>query len=107
MRLRICLEQDTLQPKADQAAEEGIKPAGKATKDAVQKAQDQIPEPETSRKVAEENVSKAAKPAAQAVKDNAQPLADKACLCLLHTTSSHRRQQYLASQTFKCTRHAY
>lgn len=48
----------------------------------MQKAQDQIPEPETSRKVAEENVSKAAKPAAQAVKDNAQPLADKACLCL-------------------------
>ncbi len=71
--------QDTLQPKADQVAEEGIKPAGKAAKDAVQKAQDQIPEPETSRKVAEENVSKAAKPAAQAVKDNAQPLADKVC----------------------------
>ena len=76
--------QDTLQPKADQAAEEGIKPAGKATKEAVQKAQDQIPEPETSRKVAEENVSKAAKPAAQAVKDNAQPLADKVCSSFTH-----------------------
>ena len=69
--------QDTLQPKANQVAEEGIKPAGKATKDAVLKAQDQIPDPEQSKKVAEEQVSRAAKPAAQAVKDNAQPLADK------------------------------
>lgn len=69
--------QDALQPKADQVAEEGIKPAGKSTKEAVQKAQDQIPQPDDSKRIAEEQVSKAAKPAAQAVKDNAQPLADK------------------------------
>jgi len=43
----------------------------------VQQAQDQIPQPGTSKKVAEEQVGKAAKPAAQAVKDNAQPLANK------------------------------
>lgn len=71
------LFQDTLQPKADQLAEEGIKPAGKATKDAVQQAQDQIPDPETSKRIAEEQVGSVAKPAAQAVKDNAQPVADK------------------------------
>ena len=69
--------QDALQPRADQLAEEGIKPAGKQAKEAVQKAQDQIPEPGVSKRVAEEQVGKAAKPAAQAVKDNAQPLADK------------------------------
>ena len=84
--------QDTLQPKADQIAEEGIKPAGKAAKDAVKQAQDQIPDPDQSRKVAEEQVSKVAKPAAQAVKDNAQPAADKVPFSFpanLRTPKSH------------------
>ena len=69
--------QDTLQPKADQLAEEGVKPAGKHAKDAVEKAQEKIPQPEDSKAVAEEQVGKAAKPAADAVKKNARPMADK------------------------------
>ena len=72
--------QDTLQPKADQIAEEGIKPAGKHAKGAVEEAQKKIPKPEDSKAIAEEQVGKAAKPAADAVKENARPVADKVAL---------------------------
>ena len=61
-----------------------MKPGGKAAKDAVQQAQDQIPDSETSKKVATDNVGPAASQAADAVKKNADPLADKARLDILY-----------------------
>ena len=66
-----------MRPHAESLTEEHIKPAGKAAKDAVQQAQEQIPQPDESEKIATDNVGPAAKKAADAVKKNADPAAQK------------------------------
>lgn len=78
----LDISQDALKPHAESLAEDQIKPAGAKAKDKVKEAQDKIPQPDESRKVAEEKVGQASKQAAEAVKKNADPAAQKVPLII-------------------------